>query len=84
MTDFTHSGVSLDLAAARPSVAHYLAVFLASGHEGAFENVAPGGRLLAVLTLSRRDPSSLLAAFWLVAVAGLRPYLRCARLRGAK
>jgi hypothetical protein len=65
-------------------MARYLAVFSAAGHEARHENVAPGAGRLAVLTHSGRDRSRQLAAFWLLAVAGLRSYLRCARRLGAK
>jgi hypothetical protein len=45
MTDFTHSRVSLDLVAASPFVAHYLAVFLAGGHGGPPEKRGADGSL---------------------------------------
>src|SRR6201982_464981 len=65
MPDFTHSRVSLDLAAAGrrwASMAHYLAVFLASGHEGPPESAGFRRRSsrchwLAVLTHSKLHPS---------------------------
>src|ERR1700745_1052011 len=65
MTDFTHSRVSLDLAAAGrrwASMADYLAVFLASGHEGPPESAGFRRRSsrchwLAVLTHSKLHPS---------------------------
>ena len=60
------------------------AMSLNRGHEARHENVAPGAGRLAVLTNSGRDRSRQLAAFWLLAVAGLRSYLRCARRLGAK